>query len=83
MQLTAAITALPESPEAWWALLRREEELATAAAGASPAIVNRVTRNGVSLFDLYRWATKVVPRQNNYKNEAFISLWLGFARQQW
>lgn len=80
--LVDAVRAAPESPEAWWALLAAEEAVlgsgtATLSGRGGPG------RGGVSLFDLYQAATKVVPRQNNYSNAAYIRLWLGFARQQW
>lgn len=81
-RLADAVKASPESPEGWWALLQQEEAWA-AAAGATAGLERGAARGGISLLDLYRAATKTVPRQNNYGNEAFIKLWLGFARQQW
>lgn len=78
-RLADAVRAAPTSPEAWWALLAAEE----AALGGTTATLDRAGRGGVSLFDLYRAATQVVPRQGNYNNEAFVRIWLGFARQQW
>jgi hypothetical protein len=75
-----AVKAAPESPEAWWALLQQEESLA---ANATATLSDRGARGGVTLLDLFLAATKVVPRHSNYSNEAFIKIWLGFARQQW
>lgn len=70
------------SPEAWWALLQ-QEEAALAAAGSGTATLGGAARGGVALFDLYQWATKLVPRQANCSNEAYLKIWLGYARQQW
>jgi hypothetical protein len=68
-----------ESPEAWWAFLQQEESTLS----TNTATLSQSGRGGVSLFDLYHWATKLVPRQDNYRNEAYIKIWLGYARQQW
>lgn len=38
---------------------------------------------GVGLRSLYGWSTRLVPRQSNAHGEAFLQLWLGFARHQW
>ncbi len=78
-RLGDTVRAAPNSPEVWWALLAAEE----AALGGATATLDRAGRSGVSLFDLYRAATQAVPRQGNYQNEAFIHIWLGFARHQW
>lgn len=84
-RLADAVKAAPESPEGWWTLLQQEEAWAAVAAAGATAGLERggAARGGVALLDLYRAATKTVPRQNNYGNEAFVKLWLGFARQQW
>lgn len=78
-RLADAVRAAPTAPESWWALLAAEE----ATLGGATATLDRAGRGGVSLFDLYRGATQAVPRQGNYQNDAFIRIWLGFARQQW
>lgn len=78
-RLAEAVKRNCESPEAWWAFLQQEESTAT----ANTSTLSGSNRGGVSLFDLYGWATKKVPRQSNYKNEAYLRIWLGYARQQW
>ena len=75
----SAVQAAPESPDAWWALLQMEDSQLAGSTGA----LDRAARGGVVLMDLYRWATKLCPRQSNARSEAFVKLWLGFARQQW
>lgn len=80
-RLADAVRAAPESPEAWWALLASEE---AAGGGTTASLGGRGGgRGGVTLLDLYSAATQTVPRQPNYANEAYLRLWLGFARQQW
>jgi hypothetical protein len=78
-RLVSAVQAAPESPDAWWALLQMEDSQLAGSTGA----LDRAARGGVVLMDLYRWATKLCPRQSNARSEAFVKLWLGFARQQW
>lgn len=80
--LVAAVQALPQSAEAWRALLAFEEahssnltQQQAAGAAADPA--------RVSLYHLYYYATQLVPRNKNQHKEAYLQLWLGFARQQW
>lgn len=75
--LAAAVRSDPASASFWWSFLLSEE------AGASPSTLHGQGRDRISLCDLYRWATKLVPRQVNYKNIAYLSIWLGYARQQW
>ena len=82
-RLVEAVKAAHQSPEAWWTLLQQEEGWAAAAGATASLERGAAARGGVSLADLYAAATKVVPRQNNYSNDAFIKIWLGFARQQW
>jgi hypothetical protein len=67
----------PTDPESWWSFLVHEEQLLH---GTSPT---KASRNNISILELYRWATKVVPKQGNYDNESFVSIWVGYARQQW
>lgn len=83
LRLAEAVKASPESPEAWWALLQQEEAWAAAAGGTAGLERGAATRGGISLLDLFAAATKNIPRQNNYTNDSFVKIWLGFARQQW
>ncbi len=78
-RLADAVRKDCESPEAWWAFLQQEESVQS----SSTATLTQSGRGGVGLFDLYHWATKLVPRQSNYRNEAYVKIWLGYARQQW
>jgi serine/threonine-protein kinase TTK/MPS1 len=39
-------------------------------------------RGGTSLYKLYEWATKLVPRKGNKNNETYINLWLGYIKRQ-
>lgn len=78
-RLAEAVKKDSASPEAWWAFLQAEE----AALCGSTATLSGASRGGVTLFDLYHWATKLVPRQANYGSEAYVKIWLGYARQQW
>lgn len=97
-KLAQGIKVAPESAEAWWAFLQQEESQAQAAAQqqhqqAAPGATGAAggagggTRSpggpGVTLFDLYAWASRVVPRQTNYRTDAYLNIWLGYARQQW
>ena len=80
------VRAAPHSPDAWWALLAAEEAaLGASEGGGSTATLERggQTRGGVALFDLYRWAVKLVPRAEHYNSAAYLNIWLGYARQQW
>lgn len=72
--LGGAVLAQPGSAEAWWALLAAAEKHGVAA---------DADRGSVQLFDLYRCAVRIVPRSGNTSRDAFVKMWLGFARQQW
>ncbi|PRW45719.1 hypothetical protein C2E21_5938 [Chlorella sorokiniana] len=82
-RMADAVRAAPESPEAWAALLAAEEAALGASTGTLTGERGAGARGGVSLFDLYAAATKAVPRANNYANDAYVRIWLGFARHQW
>ncbi|KAI7845303.1 hypothetical protein COHA_001145 [Chlorella ohadii] len=82
-RMADAVRAAPESPEAWAALLAAEEAALGASTGTLSGERGVGARGGVSLFDLYAAATKAVPRANNYTNDAYVRIWLGFARHQW
>lgn len=81
-KLAAEVRAAHECPEVWWAFLRHEEDTLSIGNNAE-LIFNRPSRNGIPLFELYRWATRLIPRQGNYTKESFIRIWVGFGRQQW
>ena len=56
------------------------------AAGVAAAVTGKLhaARSGggrqqPSLFQLYKWATRVAPKSNS---TAYLALWLGYARQQ-
>ena len=96
LELAKSIQADPQSATAWWALLRHEEALSPTP--TLPAATPRGTPRTptTNLCDLYRWATRLVPRQQHASSgppppstttasttSSFVNLWLGFARQQW
>jgi hypothetical protein len=68
-------------------MLRRKflenEEAALAGVGATVtaelSMVAKMGRQPVTLFQLYKWATRIVPKRNI---EAYLQLWLGYARHQ-
>ncbi|KAL6771913.1 hypothetical protein ACKKBG_A28265 [Auxenochlorella protothecoides x Auxenochlorella symbiontica] len=66
--LVLAVRACPESAGAWWALL---------------ACLEARPLPGLDLLQVYTQATRAVPRQGNQGSDAYVRLWLGFARQQW
>lgn len=77
--LAARVKSDGQRAAAWWAFLRFEEDAHLGnKTGPSPGVRDRVT-----LGDLYQWATRLVPRQDNYMNVNYLSIWLGYARQQW
>lgn len=74
-KLTASVQRDSQQPEPWWSLIQQAET----------AVSNSATdkRQALALLQMYEWATKQVPRHGNYDNEAFLSLWIGYAKQQW
>lgn len=83
-QLVAAVQADPVSPEAWLAFLSAEDAAAGNMTAPLPAGADGGSGgSGVSLYHLYFWATQLVPRSKNQSKEAYIMLWLGYAKQQW
>jgi len=79
--LVAELQAAPESAERWIAFLRHEENTLSASTNPLEAATTG-GRHGVTLFHLYEWATKTVPRRGNYNSEAYLQIWLGYARHQ-
>jgi hypothetical protein len=75
----AGVKAAPECADAWHALLCYEEahhaNQTQHGAGAQQQDSGRV-----SLYHLYVHATKLVPRS---RRDAYLQLWLGYARQAW
>jgi hypothetical protein len=78
--LVAAVKAAPQSAEAWRALLAFEEVHCSNLTQQQPGAADP---SRVSLYHLYFYATQLVPRNKNQHKEAYLQLWLGFARQQW
>ena len=81
VERATAVRANPTSPQAWLEFLEGEEGMF---AEKMTGKVNVVTgsRNGVSLYRLYELATKTLPRSGNAKNEDYLRVYLGYARQQ-
>ena len=72
----------------WWHRARLLAHEEAAAAGAAPPMTGELhgggsatsgARPAVSLFQLYKWATRVAPKSNG---PAYLALWLGYARHQ-
>ncbi|KAA6419896.1 MAG: Serine threonine kinase [Trebouxia sp. A1-2] len=78
--LTQAVHKKPHLPEPWWSIIQHAESQ-QAACQSDPK--PRDKRQGLALLQLYEWATQQIPRQGNYNNDAFLKLWIGYAKQQW
>lgn len=63
------------SPEAWLKFLQREEDIQRSNKGA-------VSASQIGISRLYEWATKAIPRSLNISNEAYVQIWIGYAKQQ-
>ena len=79
-ELVAAVKAAPHSAEAWRSLLAFEEAHGSNLTQQQPGAADPAR---VSLYHLYYYATQLVPRNKNQQKEAYLQLWLGFAKQQW
>jgi serine/threonine-protein kinase TTK/MPS1 len=62
-----------DSAPAWLALLRHEEGVRSGGVGAAAQL---------PLARLYEHATRLLPRAGRSRDEAFLRIWLGHARQQ-
>lgn len=78
--LVTAVHACPHSAEAWKAMLAYEEAHNSNSTQQQSLAADP---SRVSLYHLYYYATQLVPRNKNQHKEAYLQLWLGFARQQW
>lgn len=67
----------PTSADAWYRFLQHEESLACGHASMDPV------SKGVSLYHLYHKATEMVQRTKGRTSEAYVNIWLGYARHQW
>jgi serine/threonine-protein kinase TTK/MPS1 len=81
LERATQVRANPQSAQAWLEFLEGEEAMF---AEKMTGKVNVVTgqRNGVTLYRLYELATKTLPRSGNAKNEDYLRVYLGYARQQ-
>lgn len=78
--LTQAVLKQPQLPEPWLLLIQHAEAKQDVPQADSQ---QHDKRQAFALLQLYDWATKQVPRQGNYVNDAFLKLWIGYAKQQW
>ena len=81
--LAEAVCSDPTCADAWWALLHHEECYFERSGASRGEYVKRSSTADVILFDLYDWATRLVPQKTNKTKPAFVNIWLGHARQQW
>lgn len=80
-ELVACVKANPQSAEAWRSWLAYEEAHCGNITHSWQAAADP---GKVSLYHMYYWATTLVPRSSSKSHkEAYLKLWLGFARQQW
>ena len=82
-RLVEAVCAESASADTWWALLHHEECYFERSEVNNKDYVKRSSTTHVILFDLYDWATRLVPQKGNKTKPAFVNIWLGHARQQW
>ncbi len=82
-RLVEAVCSEPASASTWWALLHHEECHFERSGVNNKDYVRRSSTTHVILFDLYDWATRLVPQKGNKTKPAFVNIWLGHARQQW
>ncbi len=69
--------------QTWWDLLYHEECHFQSIDTDCKEYVKRKSAAQVILFDIYDWATRLVPQKGNKSKPAFVNIWLGHARQQW
>lgn len=63
-----------------WSFLANEEAaLAGAGANVTVELGAKMGRQAITLFQLYKWATRVLPKRNS---DSYLQLWLGYARHQ-
>jgi hypothetical protein len=82
-RLIDSVTEEYTSADSWWALLYNEECAFEDGALDAKEYLKRSSTQSVILFDLYDWATRLVPQKGNKTKPAFVNIWLGHARQQW
>lgn len=79
-KLYLALKANPSSPAAWLQFLKHEESILATSTMPLESVNGR--GGAVSMVRLYEWATRVIPRLGNEKDETYLQIWLGFARHQ-
>lgn len=73
----------PTSPEAWCRFLESEEAISGQAAPLDAAIKQQLAARNISLYHLFHKATELVQRGKGKASEAYVKIWLGYARHQW
>lgn len=82
--LLDALQQDPAAAEPWAHFLDNEEGIAAAAAAAAQgAAAGPKSRASAALGSLYQRATQLVPRARGQASEAYMRLWVGYARHQW
>ena len=82
-RLIDTVTEDYTSANSWWSLLYNEECAFEDGSIDAQEYLKRSSTQSVILFDLYDWATRLVPQKGNKTKPAFVNIWLGHARQQW
>jgi serine/threonine-protein kinase TTK/MPS1 len=75
LRLASAVRTDADAAPAWLALLAHEERCSAASSASSPGAAAAVQR-------LYELATRALPRAGRSRDDAFLRVWLGFARAQ-
>lgn len=78
-RLSDTVLDNPQSAEAWLSFLSNEEQLASMAPPAAPS-----GKKTTTLYQLYHKATELVTRpRGSVADGAYLSIWLGYVRNQW
>jgi hypothetical protein len=85
VKLADGVLESPNSAEAWHAFLQSEEAAVrrASAGGSSPPQQLLVGSKRLSLLYWYQRATELVPRSKGQAAEAYVGIWIGYARHQW
>lgn len=80
-KLLAAVKEDVTSAEAWLNLLKHEEKQISPQHNVTQSQL-RGEKGAVTLYRLFSLAVQTIPRHSNYRNHAYLQIWLGYAKQQ-